>query len=284
VGSPAVTTSFSLTNLLATPTAVVTSSANPVFITTTVIYTATVTGITGVTPAGSVTFYDGTTALGTATLSSSGVATLSAAPQVVGTHSITAVYAGSTSYKTATSNALAELAQDFSIAVASGSASSIDVLPGGTASFNLVITPLNGATFPAAITLTQAGGPTSETATLSTATIASGAGATNFTLNVATISTPISSNRAPVFGGRATAVVFALLLMPLAGMRRFRKKWLRRLMALVLLVGGLTSMAALTGCSLGSGYFGQGPATYTYTVTGTSGSLTHSTSVTLNIK
>jgi hypothetical protein len=59
---------------------------------------------------------------------------------------------------------------------------------------------------------------------------------------------------------------------------------MRRLMALVLLVGGLTSMAALSGCSFGSGYFGQGPATYTYKVTGTAGSLTHSTNVTLNLK
>ena len=267
-----------------TPTVVVTSSANPVFIGTSVTYTAKVTGLTGVTPTGTVTFYDGTTSLGTATLSSTGVATISAVPQAVGTHSITAVYAGSTAYNSATSSALAELAQDFSIAVASGSAASIDVLPGGTATFNLVITPLSGTTFPAAITLTQTGGPTSATVALSTANIASGASAASFTLNVATISAPISSNRAPVFGGRATAVAFALLLMPLAGMRRFRKKWLRRLMALVLLVGGLTSMAALSGCSFGSGYFGQGPATYTYTVTGTSGSLTHSTSVTLNIK
>jgi hypothetical protein len=284
VGSPAVTASFTLTNLLATPTVVVTSSANPVFVITSVTYTAKVTGLTGVTPAGTVTFYDGTTSLGTATLSSAGVAALSAAPQVVGTNSITAVYAGSTSYNSATSSALAELAQDFSIAVASGSASSIDVLPGGTATFNLVITPLSGNTFPAPITLTQTGGPTSTTAALSTASIASGASATSFTLNVATISAPISNNRAPAFGGRATAVAFALLLMPLAGMRRFRKKWMRRLMALVLLVGGLTSMAALSGCSFGSGYFGQAPATYTYTVTGTAGSLTHSTSVTLNLK
>ena len=142
----------------ATPTVVVTSSANPVFINTSVTYTAKMTGLTGVIPAGTVTFYDGTTSLGTATLSSAGIATLSAAPQVVGTHSITAVYAGSTSYSSATSNALAELAQDFSIAVASGSASSIDVLPGGTATFHLVITPLSGGAGPAGRARTPTGG------------------------------------------------------------------------------------------------------------------------------
>src|SRR6266568_533660 len=67
-----------------------------------------VTLTASVTPSattGTVTFYQGTTALGTGTLSS-GVATLSASFSTAGTYSLTAVYGGSTSYGTSTSAAL----------------------------------------------------------------------------------------------------------------------------------------------------------------------------------
>lgn len=54
---------------------------------------------------GSVTFYDGTTSLGSSTLSS-GSATLSTSSLTTGSHSITASYAGSTTYATSTSSAV----------------------------------------------------------------------------------------------------------------------------------------------------------------------------------
>jgi hypothetical protein len=54
---------------------------------------------------GTVTFYNGTTSLGTGTLSS-GVATLSTSIATAGTYSITAVYAGSSTYATSTSSAV----------------------------------------------------------------------------------------------------------------------------------------------------------------------------------
>jgi hypothetical protein len=67
--------------------------------------TATVTSALGM-PAGTVTFYEGTTSLGSATLNSSGIATLSTANLAVGTDSLTASYSGSTTYSTSTSSAL----------------------------------------------------------------------------------------------------------------------------------------------------------------------------------
>lgn len=54
---------------------------------------------------GTVTFYDGSTSLGSGTLSS-GTATLSASFSTTGAHSITAVYGGSTEYATSTSAAV----------------------------------------------------------------------------------------------------------------------------------------------------------------------------------
>jgi hypothetical protein len=58
------------------------------------------------TATGTVTFLDGTTSLGTGALSS-GKATLSTSFSTVGTHSITAVYGGSTTFATSTSSAVA---------------------------------------------------------------------------------------------------------------------------------------------------------------------------------
>ncbi len=64
-------------------------------------FTATVSA-SGSTPAGSVTFYDGTTMLGTGTLNGSGVATYSTTSLAVGAHSITAEYQGNSTYAAST--------------------------------------------------------------------------------------------------------------------------------------------------------------------------------------
>jgi len=53
-----------------------------------------------------VTFYDGTTVIGTATLSSSGTATIGVTSLPVGTDAITATYAGSVSFGSSTSAVL----------------------------------------------------------------------------------------------------------------------------------------------------------------------------------
>ncbi|MGA9308407.1 MAG: Ig-like domain-containing protein, partial [Candidatus Sulfotelmatobacter sp.] len=70
-----------------------------------VVLTATVNSATGATPTGSVTFEDGTNTLGTIVLAS-GTATLSVSGLGVRTHSITAVYAGNTTFIGSTSTAI----------------------------------------------------------------------------------------------------------------------------------------------------------------------------------
>ncbi len=68
--------------------------------------TANVSSING-TPGGNVTFYDGSTSLGTAALSS-GKATLTTSSLSGGSHSLTATYAGSASFYSSTSAALSQ--------------------------------------------------------------------------------------------------------------------------------------------------------------------------------
>jgi len=88
----------------ATRTAV-SSSINPSVYGQSVTFTATVTASApgSGTPTGTVTFYDGSTQLGTGTLNSSSSATLAIATLGAGTHTITATYGGDTNFLTSTS-------------------------------------------------------------------------------------------------------------------------------------------------------------------------------------
>jgi hypothetical protein len=80
----------------------ISSSANPSDFGQTVTFTATVTSTAG-TPAGNVQFKDNGTNLGaTVALNGSGVATLTTAALTVGTHVITAEYAGATTFAAST--------------------------------------------------------------------------------------------------------------------------------------------------------------------------------------
>ena len=91
-------------NQASTTTALV-SSANPSIFGQSLTFTATVGAVapSSGTPTGSVTFMDGSTSLGTITLSS-GVATFSTTSLGVATHSITAVYSGDSNFVTSSSS------------------------------------------------------------------------------------------------------------------------------------------------------------------------------------
>src|SRR5262249_26462148 len=96
-------------------TTTLTSSLNPANVGQTVTFTATVTANAANSNAlgGSVTFFDGSTALATVAVNSSGVATFSTSTLSAGTHTIIAVYNGFTgpgfSFTASTSTAVNEV-------------------------------------------------------------------------------------------------------------------------------------------------------------------------------
>ena len=97
---------FSLTvnSLVATATVVTSSNLTPPF-GSSVVLTATVTPASTDVPPGTVSFFDGSTILGTSAVNTAGVATLNVSlPQ--GANAITAVYSGSARYVGSTSSAL----------------------------------------------------------------------------------------------------------------------------------------------------------------------------------
>lgn len=89
------------------PTLTLTVSPNPSPVTAAVTLSLAVSAPTG-TPSGSVTFYDGSTSLGTATLSGAATATLSTPAFVPGVHHLSVQYAGDTNNMSATSNTVSE--------------------------------------------------------------------------------------------------------------------------------------------------------------------------------
>jgi len=98
-------TTFSIKS---TTTTTLDSSANPAKYGA-VTFNATVKPTSGSTPTGTVTFKDGATILGSAGLSTAGVASYMATTLSVGSHTITAVYNGSSTDLTSTSAAITEV-------------------------------------------------------------------------------------------------------------------------------------------------------------------------------
>ncbi|WP_169746997.1 Ig-like domain repeat protein [Edaphobacter aggregans] len=87
------------------PRVTISSSANPTPGGSIIIFTAQVTGNCNV-PTGTITFYDGSTAIGAAALNSSATAALTTSLLVVGQHNITAQYSGDFNFESNTSDVL----------------------------------------------------------------------------------------------------------------------------------------------------------------------------------
>ena len=269
------TATVTLTVIPITPTLGLTSNANPVFFSNAVTFTASIAS-NATPPTGTVAFYDGTTQIGTGTVSG-GVATFTTTTLSAQVHSITAAYSGDSSYGPATSGVLSETVVDFTIApVGSGTVSST---ASGLASFPLVVTPVGGPTLPGTMTLKVTGLSVGSIATFSPATVTVGSGTTAVTLQVQLPGSAALERPARPFAGGTLPIAFCLILLPFSG--RLRKAARRWKSLVVLALVGAALAVGLSGCGSNSSLKAQ---SYTLTVTATSGSLSHETTLTLTVQ
>jgi len=243
---------------------------------------------------GTVTFMEGTTILGTATLSANGgvIVTLTTNANaafattglVTGSHQIVAVYSGDSTFAPSTSAPVPNIVEDFTN-TNSGQASQ-NIFPGATTTYNFTLAPVGATTFLNDLTVAVDGLPPGSTYTFTPSTIKAGSGSTQVVLNVQTSSSLNARNNVPENGPSShNELPIAIGMLGLAGLgaaRKLRHKLPRTMMLLVLMLGSLLPIAALSGCA--GGYFTLNPTTYSLTVTGTEGTVQHSATATLIVQ
>jgi|GEM_PF-1632034 len=223
-------------------------------------------------PSGTITYYDGSTALGTATVTA-GSASFTLAGLAVGSHTLTAVYAENDPYLASTSNTQTVIiVSDFALTITPTSTS---LYTGESATYTITVTPGTGFTLDVA--LACSGAPTNSTCTITPTTVTGGSGKATMTIQT---QAPQQVARLERGGGGALLAGLLVLLVP--------KRWRKRGAWLAVLLLGLT-LGAITGCG-GSGTLTGGTPTgaYTVTVTGTSNistlTITETATTTLNVK
>jgi hypothetical protein len=258
-----------------TPVSTLTCSPNPAAYGATVTCTDSVSTTVG-QPSGTATYYDGTTALGTATVTA-GASIFSTSSLSVGSHTITAVYARNGAYLASTSNAVVELiVSTFSLTASPAAAT---VYTGESATSTIIVTPGSGFTLDVA--LTCAGLPSNTTCTLTPTTVTGGSGASKLVIQT---TAPSKAATTASYRGvnRAWPVLAGLLLLFVPKQWRRCRGWLMGLLLTAAIVTG-----ALSGCGGSSTLTGGTPAgSYPITVTGTAtiGTLTLTQTTTVTVK
>jgi Bacterial Ig-like domain (group 3) len=291
---------------LTSTTTTLASSPNPSTYGQLVTFTATLTLSSGtITPTGSVTFKDGSTILGSSTLDLSGVATFATSSLASGSHSITAVYSGDSNYSSSTSSVLTQIVSQASTsttltsslnpstygtgvtftatvspATATGTAQFFDgttslgtaSLSGGTASQSTSALSVGTHT----LTATYSGDSNFTGSTSNAVTQTVNPGPTDFSISTSPTSQSVKKGRTASYtvavtssGGFTGSVTLTATVTPTGPRTSFSPSTI---------TGGSGTSTLRVSTS------GVARTTYTITITGTSGSLTHSTSVTLTVR
>ncbi len=223
-----------------TTTTLTLSPPSPAVVGTLVTFTAIVSATGGVTPTGTVKFWDGVTVLGSGTLNALGVATFSTSALAAGSHSLKASYEGTPNFSPSSSDR-----QTYTITVG-GSTTTVTTTPnpsifGQTVTMTATVTVASGT--PTGQVTFQAGSTTlgtaplnpSGVATFSTAGLAAGThtitavysgdsnyagsnGTTSHTVNKANTTTMITSDLPdPSVVGQPVVVNFTVIANPPGG-------------------------------------------------------------------
>jgi hypothetical protein len=229
----------------------------------------------GLTPGGTVTFYANGVFLGTAPVNS-GAAQLNTTALPSGSDTITCTYSGDANFSPGTCPATGTIITvtnpaDFTLSITPASQT---VNPGGSATYSVTVTAINGA-FTQPVMLSASSLPAGATAAFSQQVLTPGASSATAILTVTT--SPYHSLLRQ--RSRATPVTYVLLLLPLFALRRKSRSRLRQSVAPLIF---LAFIGVLSGC--GGGLLGSPSQAHTLLLGASSGTVTHSASATLIIR
>jgi hypothetical protein len=288
--STALSVVISATPLASTTT--LTSSSGSIASGSSVTLTAVVAPPAGTTavPTGTVTFLNGTTALGTGTLNGTATATYTTTALPVGTDSITAFYGGDTNFAGSTSAAISVIVGTpaFSLSL---SPSSVTIASGASGSSTVTETPAFG--FASAISFTCSGLPAYATCSFSPASVTpSGSTASTTTLTIATnVATASLRKNLPGPGPNEPNPLLCILPLGVVGLLGIRRR--HRTLSNLLSVWNLSALAVLllalmSGALMGCGSSGSStktPAgTSTVTITASGGGQTQTATLSVTIQ
>ena len=218
------------------------------------------------------------TALGTVNITSGASAMLALTTLTVGDHSIYAVYSGNAGFEGSTSDPVTETINTAYTVTAPQTP--FDVAEGGSVQITVTVPPLGGA-FNNVVTLVATGLPRGATATFNPPTVTPGA---NGAQSVMTIQlAPLTARTAPPIPSWPVWPTAAAGMLLFAW--RLRKRPLPRLAFAALVLCAVSAAAQmLGGCAGGFAGLSTPPGQYTVTVSGTSGGLSASTTVTVVVQ
>ena len=205
------------------------------------------------------------------------------------THALSVTYNGDINFTASTSTSAigaTVTALDFTFA-ATGQTSQT-VMPGDTATFTYKIAPTGGA-YPGAVSFTVSGLPSGVGYSLAQSTLAANAGTRTVTMTITTAGLLASSERPKqspwpprvrtALKGRRTSAAghFARGATAQEGAGR-------GMLLMLLVAAGCAAAIGVSGCGVQTRLLEQGPQSYTLTITATSGTVQHCSTVNLNLK
>ena len=276
-----VSSALKLTIIPIAPKVAVTSSANPSYTSEKVTITATIANSFG-SPAGSVIFSDGATALGTVPVSN-GAASYTASFSSAGSHTITAAYGGDANNAAASGTVTQTV--DAPIALAIGGSTSLTVASGQSVTTQVSVTGAAG--FGGTVNFSCTGLPMYAACSFAPASVTvSGTAAAATTLTLSTAATTMAAVRE---GQSSRALTVLACGLPMLGLLTLIPVARRRRLLLCLSFALLVSMTSLTGCGGNSSggtktAAGTAAGTYAFHVVASSGSATSTASYKLTVQ
>jgi hypothetical protein len=227
------------------------------------------------------------TAGGSAVVSSTLTVATTSANSESGTVNVTATNSSGVSHLVPIAVTVNGTNPDFSITSAS---SALVFSSGQSGTDSITITPTSGFTSDVALTCAVSSTLGTTTCSLSPATVTGGSGSSTLTINAATLTgklrgAPLPFSHRGIEGLSTFAFALGMVLTMKPGRSRRSKRAGRNALLGFLLLGVMVFLVSCGGGnSSGGGGGGTTPLSGTVTVTGTSGSLTHSVSIPVSIQ